>query len=151
MGHIPLGLAVFLFVIFVEAFVVFYFVGVARLVDNVLGLLQTGTNLEELFEAPPPDLTPYLKQVKRMHFESRLAKRQTIPWAVLTLVLGSIAFLLGGAYDTGLVAITTHSGVAYGFAVTLSIGFFRKWHYLGRAHRLLGRLKILFTLPREKM
>ena len=150
-GHIALAVGVFLFVIIVEAFVMFYFIGVSRLVDNVLNILEGAGSLDELFETPPADLSPYLKQVKRMHFEAKLAKRQTIPWAILTLTLGSIAFLLGGAYDTNLVALTTHSGLAYGFFVTLGIGFFRKWYYLGKTHRLLGKLKTLFALPRAQM
>jgi len=65
--------------------------------------------------------------------------------------LGMIAFLLGGAHDTGLVSRPVHSGVVYGFIVAMGIGFFRQWYYLGRGHLLLRKLKTLFAIPDGQM
>ena len=151
LGHIRTAIAVFIYAIFTQAFVMFYFIGVARFVDNVFRILKTEKNLDELFVNPPDDLTPYLKQVARMHYEAKVGRRQTVPWAILMLVLGTIAFLLGAAHDTGLVDRAVHSGVAYGFFVVMTVGFFRQWYYLGRAHRMLRRLKGLFEIPDGQM
>jgi hypothetical protein len=137
-GHIQLAIPTFMYVIFIQAFVMFYFIGVARLVENVWNALNSEANLSELFDNPPADLEPYKKKVARYIHESQLSKRQTIPWTMLMLVLGTIAFLLGGAHDTGLVAKVVHSGVAYGFIAAMLIGFVRQWHYLGKSHVLLG-------------
>jgi hypothetical protein len=137
-GHIQLAIPTFMFTIFIQAFVMFYFIGVARLVENVWNALNSQGNLNELFEAIPDDLEPYKKKVARYVHESQLSKRQTIPWTMLMLILGTIAFLLGGAHDTGMVRKVVHSGVAYGFFVAMGIGFVRQWHYLGKSHKLLG-------------
>ncbi len=67
------------------------------------------------------------------------------------LILGMIAFLLGGAHDTGLVLKTTHSGVVYGFLAAMFIGFFRQWWFLGKAHILLRKVKGLFDIPDGSM
>lgn len=150
-GHIQLAIPSFMYVIFIQAFVMFYFIGVARLVENVWNALNSEANLSELFETPPADLEPYKKKVARYVHESQLSKRQTIPWTMLMLVLGTIAFLLGGAHDTGLVPKVVHSGCAYGFIVAMLIGFFRQWHYLGKSHKLLGEMKTLFGISRDAM
>lgn len=150
-GHIQLAIPTFLFTIFIQAFVMFYFIGVARLVENVWNALNSEANLSELFDSPPSDLEPYKKKVARFVHETQLSKRQTIPWTMLMLILGTIAFLLGGAHDTGLVTKVVHSGVAYGFFVAMMIGFFRQWHYLGKSHILLGDLKGLFGISRDAM
>lgn len=151
LGHIELAIPSFIYTIFAQAFVMFYFIGVDRLTKNIFQILATNTNLNELFDNPPEDLTPYLTQVKRFTYESNLCKRQTIPWTILILILGMIAFLLGGAHDTGLVAKTTHSGVVYGFTVALIIGFVRQWYYLGKTHILLRKVKQLFQIPDGQM
>jgi hypothetical protein len=70
---------------------------------------------------------------------------------MLMLVLGTIAFLLGGAHDTGMVQKIVHSGVAYGFLASMLIGFIRQWFYLGKSHQLLGEIKALFGLSRDSM
>jgi ABC-type multidrug transport system fused ATPase/permease subunit len=150
-GHIQLSIPAFMYVIFIQAFVMFYFIGVARLVENVWNALNSKDNLHELFEAPPSDLEPYKKKVSRFIHESQLSKRQTIPWTMLMLVLGTIAFLLGGAHDTGMVRKVIHSGVAYGFLAAMMIGFVRQWYYLGKSHKLLGELKSLFGISRDAM
>lgn len=150
-GHIQLAIPTFLYVIFIQAFVMFYFIGVARLVENVWSALHSNENLSELFEEVPSDLEPYKKKVARYVHESQLSKRQTIPWTMLMLVLGTIAFLLGGAHDTGMVEKIVHSGVAYGFMAALLIGFVRQWFYLGKSHQLLGEIKALFGISRDAM
>lgn len=150
-GHIQLAIPTFMYVIFIQAFVMFYFIGVARLVENVWNALNSEGNLNELFEDIPPDLEPYKKKVARYVHESQLSKRQTIPWTMLMLVLGTIAFLLGGAHDTGLVERVVHSGVAYGFIASMLIGFVRQWYYLGKSHHLLGEMKGLFGISRDAM
>ena len=94
-GHIQLAIPTFMYVMFIQAFVMFYFIGVSRLVENVWNTLHSQANLDELFDEAPADLDPYKKKVARYVHESQLSKRQTIPWTMLMLVLGSIAFLLG--------------------------------------------------------
>jgi hypothetical protein len=150
-GHIQLAIPAFLFVIFIQAFVMFYFIGVSRLVENVWNVLNSNENLGELFDDVPEDLGPYKKKVARYVHETQLSKRQTIPWTMLMLVLGTIAFLLGGAHDTGMVQKIVHSGVAYGFLASMLIGFIRQWFYLGKSHQLLGEIKALFGLSRDSM
>ena len=151
LGHIKISIPVFIAIMFIQSFTMFYFIGVEKMTANVVNCLQTETRLEHLFDNPPSDLRPYMKQVSRMYFEAKLCKRQTIPWIMLTLVLGMTAFLLGGAHDTGLVEKTIHSGVSYGLGASLCLGFFRQWHYLGKAHRLLYKLKALFEIPHGQM
>ncbi|MCP4913944.1 MAG: hypothetical protein GY909_12600 [Oligoflexia bacterium] len=150
-GHIQLAIVAFLYTIFAQAFVMFYFIGISRLVMNVYEILHGQTNLNELFDNPPEDLEPYMKKVKKFVQDADRCKRQTIPWTMLMLVLGSIAFLLGGAHDTNLVSKTTHSGVVYGFIVAMLIGFFRQWYYLKVGHILLRKLKTLFEIPDGQM
>jgi hypothetical protein len=150
-GHIQLAIPTFMYVIFIQAFVMFYFIGVARLVENVWTALNSQDNLSELFQEVPGDLEPYKKKVARYVHETQLSKRQTIPWTMLMLVLGTIAFLLGGAHDTGMVTKVVHSGVAYGFLAAMIIGFVRQWFYLGKSHQLLGEIKALFGISRNAM
>jgi hypothetical protein len=150
-SHIQTAIPSFIFLIFIQAFVMFYFIGVARLVENVWNVLQSEQNLHELFDTPPTDLEPYKKRVARFVHESSLSKRQTIPWTMMMLVLGSIGFLLGGAHDTGLVVKTVHSGVIYGFIAAMAIGFYRQWIYLGKSHILLRELKGLFGMSSDSM
>ena len=150
-GHIQLAIPTFMFTMFIQAFVMFYFIGVSRLVENVWNALHSSNNLNELFDEPPQDLEPYKKKVARFVHESQLSKRQTIPWTILMLILGTIAFLLGGAHDTGMVQKVIHSGVAYGFIAAMTIGFFRQWYYLGKSHILLGDMKALFGMSRDAM
>lgn len=150
-SHIQVAIPSFIFLIFIQAFVMFYFIGVARLVENVWNVLQSEKNLDELFDQAPSDLEPYKKKVARFVHESSLCKRQTIPWTMLMLVLGSIGFLLGGAHDTGLVAKTVHSGVIYGFMAAMLIGFVRQWIYLGKSHVLLRELKSTFGMSDDAM
>ena len=151
LNHIQIAIPSFIYTIFAQAFVMFYFIGVARLTNNVYSIIATKTNLHELFDNPPTDLAPYLEKTKKFVEDADRCKRQTIPWSILMLVLGMIAFLLGGAHDTGLVQKTTHSGVVLGFFVAMIIGFFRQWYYLGKAHLLLRKLKGLYEIPDGQM
>jgi hypothetical protein len=150
-SHIQLAIPSFIYTIFAQAFVMFYFIGVARLTNNVYSIVNSGTNLNELFDNPPEDLTPYIEKTKKFVEVADRSKRQTIPWTILMLILGMIAFLLGGAHDTGLVQKTTHSGVVLGFMVAMSIGFFRQWYYLGKTHILLRKLKGLYGIADGQM
>ena len=151
LGHIQVAIPTFIYTIFAQAFVMFYFIGVSRLTNNVYLVLHEQKNLKELFDDPPEDLTPYKKKVFQFTQEATRGKRQTIPWTMLILTLGTLGFLLGGAHDTGVVSKTTHIGVVYGFLAASIIGFFRQWHYLGKAHILLRKLKTLFSLPDNSM
>jgi hypothetical protein len=151
LSHIQIAIPAFIYTIFAQAFVMFYFIGVSRLTNNVYTIVASGTNLEELFEEPPTDLSAYIEKTKKFVEESDRSKRQTIPWTILMLILGMIAFLLGGAHDTGLVQKTTHSGVVLGFMIAMTIGFFRQWFYLGKSHILLRKLKGLYGLSDGQM
>lgn len=150
-GHIRLAIPTYLYCIFAQAFVMFYFIGVSRLVDNIWTVLNSGESMGQLFAHPPKDLNLYLKKTRKFAQESTRYKRQVIPWVMLILILGMLAFLFGGAHDTGVVDKSTHLGLVYGFILTSCIGFFRQWHYLGRAHLLLRRVKALFQLPDSQM
>lgn len=151
LGHIQVAIPVFLYTIFAQAFVMFYFIGVSRLINNIDLLLKTKSNLKELFDNPPEDLSPYVSKIDKFVYDSTLAKRQTIPWTILMLILGMIAFFLGGAHDTGMVKKVIHSGVVYGFTAAMLIGFVRQWFYLGRTHILLRKVKTLFSIPDAQM
>ena len=150
-SHIQIAIPSFLFTIFAQAFVMFYFIGISRLTRNVQEILNSNINLNELFDDPPKDLKPYTKSVNKFVQDAKIAKRQTIPWTMMMLILGMIAFFLGAAFDTGLVPKHYHSGVVYGFLVAMLIGFFRQWHYLGKGHILLRKLKALFQIPDGQM
>ncbi len=150
-SHIRLAIPTFLFTIFIQAFVMFYFIGVSRLVDNVFQILTSGKNLDELFDVAPAELEPYMKKVKRFHYQTTVSKRQTIPWTILMLTIGSIGFLLGGAHDTGMVRKIVHVGVIYGFMTTMLIGFVRQWFFLGQSHKLLREIKALFSISDHAM
>jgi hypothetical protein len=150
-SHIKTSIPAFLYTIFAQAFVMFYFIGVSKLIDNIHLILNSEKNLSELFDNPPEDLKPYMEKVVRFVQEANRCKRQTIPWTMLMLILGMLAFLLGGAHDTNMVDKTTHSGVVYGFIVAMLIGFFRQWFYLGRSHKLLRKVKTLFEIPDGQM
>ena len=151
LSHIQIAIPSFIYTIFAQAFVMFYFIGVSRLTNNVYTIVSTNTNLNELFEVPPTDLSPYIEKTKKFVEDADRCKRQTIPWTILMLILGMIAFLLGGAHDTGLVQKTTHSGVVLGFFIAMTIGFFRQWYYLGKSHLLLRKLKSLYGMADGQM
>jgi len=151
-GHIQLALVTFIFTIFCQAFVMFYFIGVARLMVNIHNVLNgEDGDMSEIFDSPPEDLGPYKKKVYKFAQDSERCKRQTIPWTMLMLILGSIAFLLGGAHDTGLVTKVVHSGVVYGFMAAMLIGFVRQWYYLKVSHISLRKVKALFEIPDGQM
>lgn len=147
LGHIKIAIPAFLYTIFAQAFVMFYFIGTARLVDNIYEILHSKSNLDEIFENPPEDVSKYIEKIKKFSYDTQLTKRKNIPWTMLMLVLGSIAFLLGGAHDTHLVSKVVHSGVVYGFLMAMTIGFFKQWVSLGKTHKLLRKLKALFQIP----
>lgn len=150
-GHIQLAIVTFIYTIFAQAFTMFYFIGVARMMTNVYMVLDEEKNLSELFDDPPEDLMPYKKKTYKFVQDAERCKRQTIPWTMLMLVLGSIAFLLGGAHDTALVPKIVHSGVVYGFMAAMFIGFFRQWYYLKVSHIALRKIKALYSIPDGQM
>lgn len=150
-SHIQIAIPTFIYVIFAQAFVMFYFIGVSRLTENVYNVLHSKDNLDELFDEAPADLEPYKAKVIRYVKQSTLSKRKTIPWTMLMLALGTIGFLLGGAHDTGVVSKIIHSGVIYGFTAALLIGFFRQWFHLGKTHKLLREMKALFSMSDNMM
>jgi hypothetical protein len=150
-AHIHLAIITFLYTIFAQAFVMFYFIGVSRLMTNVYNVVSSEKNLGELFDNPPEDLEPYRKKTIKFVQDSDRCKRQTIPWTMLMLILGSIAFLLGGAHDTNLVSKVVHSGVVYGFMSAMFIGFFRQWYYLKISHTSLRKVKSLYEIPDGQM
>ena len=149
--HIELSIPTVFYTIFAEAFVMFYFIGVSRLCDNVHEVLHSEKNLSELFDEAPEDLEPYKKKVVKYVHASTLSKRQTIPWTMLMLALGILGFLLGPAHHTGLVRKVVHSGVIYGFIMAMFIGFYRQWIYLGKNHKLLREMKGLFSISDNAM
>jgi hypothetical protein len=150
-GHIRLAIPFFLYTLFAQAFVMFYFIGVSRLAKNVYTIVSQEVNLHELFDQPPTDLAPYKTAAHQFALTAELCKRQTIPWTMLMVVLGTIGFLMGGAHDTGLVEKTTHSGIVYGFSAACFIGFFRQWFFLGKSHKLLRKLKAQFSMSDYSM
>jgi hypothetical protein len=151
LNHIQIAIPTMIYTIFAEAFIMFYFIGVDRLITNIFEILRTNTNLTELFDDAPEDLGPYLKKVERYYYRSTLAKRQTIPWTGLMLVLGILGFLLGAAHDTHMVPKIVHSGVIYGFIMAMTIGFVKQWQYLGKNHKLLREVKALFSISDNSM
>lgn len=150
-SHIELAIIAYLLVIFIQAIVLFYFIGISRLTRNVQQILYSSENLQELFDTPPTDLKPYQKKVSELVYQTTLGKRQIFPWAMLMLVLGAIGFLLGGAHDTGMVSKQVHVGVIYGFIMAMIIGLFREWYYLGKMNHSLRQLKTLFEIPDHRM
>ena len=149
--HLKLAVPYFIYTIFTQAFIMFYFIGVSKFTNNIWNILNSKNNLKDLFVNPPSDLNPYVEKTKKFVMKSNLCKRQTIPWTMLILILGTGAFLLGGAHDTNLVDKYIHSGVAYGFTAATIIGFFRQWIYLGKSHHLLRKIKSLFMLADSQM
>ncbi len=150
-GHIQVAIPIFIFTIFAQAFIMFYFIGVSRFVKNILDILKNGKELNELFDEAPADLLPYTKKIEQFNTQAENYKRQTIPWIILSLILGMLAFLLGGAHDTGMVAKYIHSGVVYGFTTSLLIGSYWQWANLGKTNFLLRNVKTLFSLPDKQM
>lgn len=152
--HILLAIPAYLATLFIQAFVMFFFIGVHKLTTNVFNTVQSGKpeDLHQIFEGPlPSDFGEYLKKTKQLWYQSQQIKRQTVPWAILIIVLGMITFLIGGAYDTGVVSKPIHSGLAYSFTITLFIGVYYQWVCLGKAHKLLRKLKTLYQIPDHQM
>ena len=88
LSHIQVAIPTFIYTIFAQAFVMFYSIGVSRMVNNVNIILHSKSSMEELFDNPPEDLNPYLKKVAKFVYDSDMCKRQTIPWTMLMLILG---------------------------------------------------------------
>ncbi len=151
LDHLRLAIPFFIYVIFAQAFVMFYFIGVSRLTINIWNILNTGEKLEDLFDTAPKDLKPYIKKTRKFAKDSNTFKRQTIPWTMLILCLGTLAFLAGGAHDTGLISKHIHSGLVYGFSAAVSIGFVRQWVFLGKAHTHLRKIKALYMISDDTM
>jgi hypothetical protein len=75
-GHIQVAIPTFIYTIFAQAFVMFYFIGVARLTNNVYAIVSSGANLHELFDHPPEDLSPYIEKTKKFVEDADRCKRQ---------------------------------------------------------------------------
>lgn len=149
--HISLSIPLILLLIFTQAFIMFYFIGVSRLVDNIMGHLNSRQGLDQLFDTPPEDLTPYQQKMNRIHYQTSMFKRQTVPWSALIITLGIFGFLLGAALDTGNTSYEVHVGVVYGFSIAFLIGFYKQWIYLGKAHLVLREVKYLFMISDDSM
>lgn len=143
-GHILISIFSMILVIFTQAFVIFYFIGAARLAKNVFLALNSDKHLNGLFENLPHDIGPYIKESKRLAAEADRFKRQTVPWGILILLLGMLAFLLGAATDTRMVDKTIHTGVVLGFFVAMAIGVFKQWHYLKKSKQTIVQIRALF-------
>jgi hypothetical protein len=150
-GHIKLSIPVFLVVMFTQTFVMFFFIGISRMVQNIHNILHGKTDLDQLFDNPPEDLTPYMKKITRFRYKADTFKRKIVPWVILSIVLGTFTFLMGGAYDTGAVSRNTHLGLSYGFIFTLTMGIISEWRYLKQAHILLRQVKSTFELEDHAM
>ncbi len=150
--HIHLAIPSYLLMIFVQAFVMFFFIGCSRLGENVHTILFSKENkLSELFDEIPHDLAPYKKEVTKLNSQLLVHKRQVIPHVMLIICLATLGFLLGGAHDTNLVGKNIHQGAIYGLLVALILGSIREWIHLGKNHRLLRELKGLFQIPDSSM
>lgn len=156
-GHISVAIITFLMLLFIQAFVMFYFIGVNRLMNNIEVLLTTGgQDLKELFgdipqEEIPEDLEPYKKKIQQYNYKSKMAKRKTIPWTMMMITLGMMTFMLGAAYDTGMVSREIHKGLAIGLWASVIIGVTHQWILLGQSYHWLRQIKGLFSLSNFRM
>lgn len=113
-GHIALSIPFIMFLIFSQAFIMFYFIGIHRLVENVLNVLNSKQQLDTLFDAPfPEDLTPYRKDVNRLHYQTNLCKRQTIPWTELMLDSWNHSFFIWWSFSYGTSQSMVHLGLLW--------------------------------------
>ncbi|MDA8792695.1 hypothetical protein N9N67_05585 [Bacteriovoracaceae bacterium] len=150
-NHVQLALPTIILTIFIQAFIMFYFIGVSRLTQKVQHSFHEEIQDQENQEIPDDDKTFYEKKLIHFVHVSTVSKRQVIPWVMIILTLGIIGLFLGAAHDTGMVAKTTHSGVVLGFFAALIIGFVKQWIYLKKAHLLLREIKSLFSIPDQSM
>lgn len=153
-GHISMAIITFLMLLFIQAFVMFYFIGVHRLTNNIEQLLAGGPeDLNELFtieqkvELTQLDLDPYKKKIAQYAYKTRMAKRKAIPWTMMMITLGMMTFLLGAAFDTGMVSREIHKGLAIGLWASVLIGVTHQWILLGHSYQWLRQIKGMFSLP----
>lgn len=153
--HITMAITTFLLLIFIQAFIMFYFIGVNRLTNNIFNQLQgTGENLQDLFEegvSIPTNLSEYKKTISLLSHKTNLAKRKVIPWTMMMITLGMMTFMLGAAFDTGMVSREVHKGLAIGFWSSVVIGVTHQWILLGRSYQWLRQIKGLFSIPTMSM
>jgi hypothetical protein len=150
-NHITLAIPTLILVIFVQAFVMHFFIGIHHYIENIKNCVSSEENIKKYFDNPPNDLTPYIKLIDQLYSQSQQNKRQVIPWCILLILLSMAAFLLGGAHDTGLVVKEVHAGVALGFFVASLLAFFSQWHFLNKSNMLLRKAKSIFSLPDHLM
>jgi len=155
-SHILLSIPFVIGLIFVMAFVMFYFIGVRQLIVNVLQSLQSSNRdqLVEYFEhkeSIPKDLTPYLSKLNRYYYIANQAKRRSIPWCILILILGILGFLLGAAHHTNVVDKSIHVGVVLGYLTASTLGCAWMIKNLRDANRTLRSMKELFGLKSHQM
>lgn len=156
LSHILWAVPFVIMLIFINAFVMFYFIGVKQLVVNIVHNLQNPKpeQLAEYFagsEHVPQDLTPYLSKLNRFYYVVNQAKRKSIPWCMLTLTLGILAFLLGAAHHTLVVNKSVHVGVVIGYLVASTLGCYWMLKHLRASHQTLRALKSLFGLESHRM
>ena len=65
MDHLRLAIPYFIFTIFTQAFIMFYFIGVSKFTLNIWNILNSREKLEDLFDDPPSDLSPYMGKTKK--------------------------------------------------------------------------------------
>ena len=70
LSHISVAIPSYIYTIFAQAFIMFYFIGVAKLTNNVMYIIKTKTNLEEIFEVAPENLDPYEKKLSQFVHEA---------------------------------------------------------------------------------
>jgi hypothetical protein len=155
-SHIILSIPFIIGLIFVLAFVMFYFIGVRQLMVNVMQGLQGAKReqLAEYFEGEaqiPSDLTPYLSKLNRFYYLANQAKRKSIPWCILILILGILSFLLGAAHHTNVVDKSIHAGVVLGYLTASTLGCIWMIKHLRTANQSLRDMKSLFGLKSHQM
>ena len=150
LNHIQIAIPVFLYTIFAQAFVMFYFIGVSRLINNIWTIFSTSTNLSELFDNPPKTSHHIQKKLRNLFMTLLVANdRQSLDYDDVSSWHDCFSTRWCSRYKY--CRKTTHSGVVYGFFVAMMIGFVRQWYYLGQSHVLLRKVKTLFEIPDAQM
>lgn len=148
MNHITLALPTFLLTIFSQSLVMFYFIGIKKFVNNIHLIINDNKNPSDIFENEQPleVIEKYRKTTIHFLKSADLSKRKVIPWTILIIILGMLAFFLGAAHDNNMVSRHIHSGVVYGFIVAMTIGFYKEWKHLGMNRILLVKVRATFKL-----
>ncbi len=148
MNHISLSIPVFLLTILSQSLVMFYFIGIKKFINNIHSIIMDNKNPSNIFENDQPleVIEKYRKTTTHFLQSADISKRKVIPWTILIIILGMLAFFLGAAHDNNIVSRHIHSGVVYGFIVALAIGFFQEWKHLGINRILVLKVRATFKL-----